>query len=194
MLNMKTCSSSLISIIAQVIDSHTSLPLAVVEGLPGISVENLRKTVGILEAEVKVPSPLLRQTQVNCARRRKGLLWQGHASKLGTSSVKQRLSQGTITKAARGLAGFCLVLFLAVYAMVAVPGLHTLAHHDARDTGHECAVTLFAHGQVHCASTVVDWVRPIPLVVTSRPAPRALFVTTDLRLLPSRGPPGLFFL
>ena len=97
-------------------------------------------------------------------------------------------------RSSRGLAAFCLVLFLTVYAMVAIPALHLLAHAGARDAQHECAVTLFAHGQVHCASTAVDWVRPIPLVVTSRPSPRALFVTTDLRLLPSRGPPGLFFL
>jgi hypothetical protein len=72
--------------------------------------------------------------------------------------------------------------------------LHLLAHGGARDAQHECAVTLFAHGQVHCASTAVDWSRPLPLPVSSKPAARPLFVSTDVRLLHSRGPPGVFFL
>lgn len=97
-------------------------------------------------------------------------------------------------RSSREVAAFCLVLFLTVYAMAAVPALHLLAHAGARDAQHECAVTLFAHGQVHCASTVVDWLQPVPLIVSSRPAPRALFVSTDLRLLHSRGPPTVFFL
>jgi len=40
----------------------------------------------------------------------------------------------------------CLVLLLD--AMAACPSLHELIHHDADEPGHECAVTLFAHGQV----------------------------------------------
>ena len=97
-------------------------------------------------------------------------------------------------RSSRRLGAFCLVLFLTVYAMAAIPALHLLAHDGARDARHECAVTLFAHGQVHCASTAVDWAQPLPLLVCSKPFPHALFVSTDVRLLPSRGPPGVFFL
>jgi hypothetical protein len=97
-------------------------------------------------------------------------------------------------RSSRGLGAICLVLFLAVYAMAAIPALHLLAHDGARDARHECAVTLFAHGQIHSSCTAVDWLQPLPLLVSSKPAPHALFVSTDVRLLPSRGPPGSFFL
>jgi hypothetical protein len=109
--------------------------------------------------------------------------------------MKLGLSPGMMKKAGRGLAGFCLVLFLAVYAMVAIPALHVLAHDGARDAGHECAVTLFAHGQVHCASTIVELRRPAPLLLAAELPPRAIFISADVRLLPSRAPPqGFLFL
>ncbi|MGA2175217.1 MAG: hypothetical protein ABSH38_09575 [Verrucomicrobiota bacterium] len=93
-------------------------------------------------------------------------------------------------KARRGLAAFCLGVFLALYAMVAIPALHALAHEGARDAGHECAVTLFAHGQVHSASTAVELRQPAPLILSGDPQPAAIFVSADIRLLPSRGPPA----
>jgi hypothetical protein len=97
-------------------------------------------------------------------------------------------------RSSRGLGAFGLFLFLTIYAMAAIPALHLLAHDGARDARHECAVTLFAHGQVHSASTAVDWARPCPLLVSNQPIVHALFVSTDVQLLHSRGPPGLFFL
>jgi hypothetical protein len=106
--------------------------------------------------------------------------------------MKQRLP-GMTTNAGRGLAVFCLALFLAVYAMAAIPALHVLAHDGARDATHECAVTLFAHGQVHCASTMVEWTNPAALIIFTEAAPRDIFVSADVRLLPSRGPPMVFF-
>jgi hypothetical protein len=106
--------------------------------------------------------------------------------------MKPGLSPGMMKKARQGLGFFCLGVFLAIYAMAAIPGLHTLAHNGARDAQHECAVTLFAHGQVHCASTVVEWRQPTSVLLSSAPAPRAIFVSADIRLLPSRGPPGGF--
>jgi hypothetical protein len=106
--------------------------------------------------------------------------------------MKPESSPGMTKKASRVLAVFSLSLFLAVYAMVAIPALHRLAHDGARDARHECAVTLFAHGQVHCASTMVEWRQPAPLVVATESARRVVFAAADVRLLPSRGPPGFF--
>lgn len=96
-------------------------------------------------------------------------------------------------RSVRGLAAFGLVVFLTVYAMAAVPALHALAHDGARDARHECAVTLFSHGQVHCASVMVEWSWPVAVCIAAAPIPRAVFASADLRLLPSRGPPGVFF-
>ena len=50
-----------------------------------------------------------------------------------------------------------LVLFMA--ALASSEALHKLVHHDANEAGHECAVTLFAHG--HVDSTTCD----IPIVI-----------------------------
>ena len=39
--------------------------------------------------------------------------------------------------------------------MAACPSLHELIHKDADKAGHECAVTMFAHGQVDSATVDV---------------------------------------
>ena len=46
-----------------------------------------------------------------------------------------------------------MVLFLD--AMAASPALHQLIHKDANKAGHECAVTMFAHGKVESATVDV---------------------------------------
>jgi hypothetical protein len=97
--------------------------------------------------------------------------------------------------ARQGMAAFCLGLFLAVYAMAAMPALHQWAHADAGDARHECAATLFAHGQVHGANAAVEWRQPAPLLLSSTLPPAAPFRSTDVRSFPSRGPPSaLLFL
>jgi hypothetical protein len=89
-----------------------------------------------------------------------------------------------------GGAGFCLIVFLLVQAMAAVPAFHAWLHHDASDPGHECAVTLFLHGQVHAPSTKVEVAKSLPVLVAEAPAHGVDFVSADVRLLPSRGPPA----
>jgi hypothetical protein len=54
-------------------------------------------------------------------------------------------------------------LVLLLNLLAASPSLHELIHHDADEPGHQCAVTMFAHGQVDSAT--VD----VPIVVTSIP-------------------------
>jgi len=94
-------------------------------------------------------------------------------------------------RAAKNGAGFfCLSVFLLVQLMAAVPAFHTWAHQDARDPGHECAVTLFLHGQVHSPATEVEVTKNLPVLISPAPARRVAFVSADVRLLPSRGPPA----
>jgi hypothetical protein len=89
-----------------------------------------------------------------------------------------------------GAAFFCLGVFLLVQSMAAVPALHAWAHPDARDPGHECAVTLFLHGQLHSSATEVAVTKHPPVLVSQAPVRRVDLVSSDVRLLPSRGPPA----
>jgi len=41
-----------------------------------------------------------------------------------------------------------MALLLILNVMAAVPALHELVHRDADQADHQCAVTLFAHGNV----------------------------------------------
>jgi hypothetical protein len=89
-----------------------------------------------------------------------------------------------------GSSVLCLGLFLLVQAMAAVPAFHAWFHLDAGDPGHECAVTLFLNGQVHSPTTDVEVTKSLPVLVFYAPARGVDFVSADVRLLPSRGPPA----
>jgi hypothetical protein len=88
-----------------------------------------------------------------------------------------------------GVGFFCLGVFLLVQTMAAIPAFHAWVHHDAREPEHECAVTLFLNGQVHSVSTDVAVVQRQPVTVFQAPAHGVDFVSADVRLLHSRGPP-----
>ena len=85
---------------------------------------------------------------------------------------------------------FLLFLFLSLQALVVVPALHELVHPDASNAGDECAVTLFSHGQIDASSAVVPVFCAPERVIISQALPGVIFVSTDIRLLPSRGPPA----
>jgi hypothetical protein len=102
----------------------------------------------------------------------------------------QTLSWIVPGKAKRRHAALWLAVFLLLEAMEIFPALHLFIHSDAGDPDHECAVTLFTHGQVHGADAAVPILRPEPVVVFSQSRPEVLFVSTDVRLLPGRGPPS----
>jgi hypothetical protein len=84
-----------------------------------------------------------------------------------------------------------LVLFVA--ALASSESLHKLIHHDADEAGHECAVTLFAHGQVDSPVVEVAAIIPVApvefLPLTSVSVVNALVET----LPPGRGPPVFSF-
>lgn len=93
--------------------------------------------------------------------------------------------------ASRGVAGLSLFLFVFLQAAAAVPALHLLIHHDANDVGHECAVTLFTHGQAHHSTAAAAPARPAPRVAGWEQLLPTEVSSVDIRLLPCRGPPSL---
>jgi hypothetical protein len=90
----------------------------------------------------------------------------------------------------QGASALLLCLFLSLQALAAFPALHALVHPDSSDPDHECAVTLFSHGQVDASSIAAPvFLGPVRLIFNPS-LPRIIFVSADIRLLPSRGPPA----
>ena len=88
-----------------------------------------------------------------------------------------------------GFAALLIFLILLLNAMAACPGLHELIHHDADAPGHECAVTLLAHGHLDTATVAVAAVLPVASIETS---PQIIFsvFSSPIELLPAgRAPP-----
>jgi len=82
-----------------------------------------------------------------------------------------------------------ILIILLLNLLAASPSLHELLHHDANQPGHQCAVTVFAHGQVD--SSVVDVAMPIPAATIEFSPPILVSVPSALAaaLPPGRGPP-----
>jgi hypothetical protein len=81
----------------------------------------------------------------------------------------------------------CLVLLLN--AMAASPKLHELFHPDAGKVEHQCAVTLFAHGQVDSAVVEVAAIMPVAPVEFLPQTSVSTFNALAESLPPGRGPP-----
>jgi hypothetical protein len=99
-------------------------------------------------------------------------------------------SMKVLRKKRRSASALLLGLFLSLQAMAVLPALHALVHPDASDPAHECAVTLFSHGQVDASSTIVPAICAPASLVFTESLPGIIFVSTDVRLLPGRGPPA----
>jgi hypothetical protein len=102
--------------------------------------------------------------------------------------VSRTYNLRTVFRKASAILLCAMVLFLA--ALAASPSLHEWLHHDANEPDHECAVTLFVHGQVS-ATTIV----PVMAVMAALFGGIALLAKTfelasaDYRFSPSRAPP-----
>lgn len=84
-----------------------------------------------------------------------------------------------------------MVLMLDV--LVASPELHERLHQDRTAANHECAVTLFAHGQVDSACVDVAVARPLAWV--ERVAPVEIFnFSPAIEHLPAGRAPPIFVL
>jgi len=84
-----------------------------------------------------------------------------------------------------------LVLWLATFALTALPQLHTLLHKDAQTLNHNCLVTQLQQHSITSAGTGI--LIPTPFIsglVASRPDEFPVLVSGDYRLSPSRAPPA----
>jgi hypothetical protein len=86
-------------------------------------------------------------------------------------------------------AALLVALVLLLDAMAACPSLHELVHQDANTSQHQCAVTLFAHGQVDSASVDVSIVVPPVPVETAVPFEFSVFSPAISNLPAGRAPP-----
>ncbi len=84
-----------------------------------------------------------------------------------------------------------LVLLLGV--MAASPALHKLVHNDAGKADHECAITMFAHGQVDSVAGDVPAATPTTFIETSLPAELSVFSAAIENLPSGRAPPAVSF-
>jgi len=83
------------------------------------------------------------------------------------------------------LIGFVLLL----NTLAAVPPLHELIHKDAGEAAHQCAVTLFAHGQVDSPVAAVAACIPVAPVQALPLVSISVFNVLAATLPPGRGPP-----
>jgi len=89
------------------------------------------------------------------------------------------------------LAALLIGLVLLLDAMAACPALHELIHHDADEPGHECAVTMFAHGKVESATVEVPVSIPTLLVEAAPRIEFCVFGAAIDNLPPGRAPPAV---
>lgn len=87
------------------------------------------------------------------------------------------------------LAGMLVAVVLLLNAMAAAPELHELIHADAGHEDHQCAVTLFAHGQVDSVTVAVAAIAPVVLVETAPPILFSVFAPVIENLPAGRAPP-----
>jgi len=88
------------------------------------------------------------------------------------------------------IASLPVALVLLLDAMAVCPALHESFHHDANEPDHQCAVTLFSHGQVDSVSVDVPVTTP-QIFVFALPQTRISAFRPVIENLPAgRGPPA----
>jgi hypothetical protein len=90
-----------------------------------------------------------------------------------------------------GMLGIFVVLLLNLLA--ASPGLHQLVHADANAPEHQCAITLFAHGQVNSPVTDAPVALPAGIVETLSQYSVLIPNARAALLPPERAPPVASF-
>jgi hypothetical protein len=88
------------------------------------------------------------------------------------------------------VASLLIALVLLLDAMAVCPALHELIHHDAGKPDHECAVTMFAHGQVDSVSVDVPIVTPQVFVFAVPQVEISVFSPAIENLPAGRAPPA----
>ena len=89
------------------------------------------------------------------------------------------------------IAALLVGMVLLLNAMAACHGLHKLIHRDADTAGHECAVTMFAHGQVDSAAVDVSVTVPAVMIEAAPQFVFSVFTSATENLPPGRAPPAV---
>ena len=107
------------------------------------------------------------------------------------SDLQHQSDNSAAIRPVRFLAAFGLILLVLLCgAFAANPSLHELIHHDAEDSGHECAISLFARGQVYFQEAPPVFNAP-PFVsfAVATPLQALMLEAAEFALLPGRAPP-----
>ena len=80
-------------------------------------------------------------------------------------------------------------IVLLLNAMAASPSLHEWFHADAGESGHQCAVTLFAHGQVDSSAVDVIVAAPQTFIAANPCVEISIFSPAIENLPAGRAPP-----
>ena len=89
------------------------------------------------------------------------------------------------------LAALLVGVILFLDAMAACPALHELIHKNADKAGHECAVTMFAHGKVESATVEVPAIIPAASIESAPQIEFPVFGTAIENLPQGRAPPAV---
>jgi len=81
-------------------------------------------------------------------------------------------------------------MVLLLNAMAACPALHELIHTDADKPGHECAVTMFAHGKVESATVELPTIISAASIENAPQIEFSVFSTAIENLPLGRAPPA----
>jgi hypothetical protein len=87
------------------------------------------------------------------------------------------------------LSTLLLLQMLFLLVLVACPALHHALHHDSNSSEHQCAVTLFAHGQADMSAVAAAAVIPVVPVAFLPLTSASVFNALVATLPPGRGPP-----
>lgn len=78
---------------------------------------------------------------------------------------------------------------LLLNALAIAPKLHEFFHADAGQTAHQCAITLFAHGQVDSTVVEISTSKPVIFVATTPQPVISVFAPAIENLPAGRAPP-----
>ncbi len=87
------------------------------------------------------------------------------------------------------IASMLVALVLLLDALAVCPSLHGQFHQDSKSAQHQCAVTLFAHGQVDSATVEVSAAVPTILIESTAQYVFSVFAPAIENLPAGRAPP-----